>query len=88
MTSLGMNYAAEQRQLTMNYAHCSPSAAFSPPLFSLYFWVTRRKVHEEGQTEGMHRAPLPRGSAPALQAVLTAPAELAWLSLAGDTMPS
>lgn len=67
-TSLEMNNAAEQRWLTMNYAHCSPLAAFSPPPFSLYFCRMGTKQHEEGQTEALHRAPRPYGFTPALQA--------------------
>lgn len=45
-----------------------PLGCLLPSRFFLSFWVMGMKLHEVGQTEGMHRAPTPQGFAPALQA--------------------
>lgn len=69
----------------MNYAHSSSSAAFSPPLFSLYFWVMRMELHEEGQIEGTHRAPHASGFRSCPASCAHSPGRA---GLAGDTAPS
>lgn len=60
-----MNYSAEQRRQTMNYAHCFPSAAFSPPGFFIFLGDgnetargrANRRHAQSPHTSGFHSCP-------------------------------